>query len=1008
MILRNAQTFWNLLLPARQCTLWTAMDPDVVTTDRLKTTRLADGKKMVNQFVMDTRIGKGQHGIVWKCHDHLNPSNVFAMKIVKRDNPKAKRERQYKQLRQQNLPPRTDHVPVVDGIRTAEQEIRKEIAIMKKCRHPHVVRLYEVIDDRKNDQIFMVIEYLGGGEVHYTNGDHGPILTVEQTRRIMRDALLGLEYLHHQGIIHRDIKPANLIWTSTHDRVKIADFGTAHFSYAQHLGAAAAEGVSASSFEEDPVLLNDADLAKRAGSPAFLAPEIVWEYTQNPVGPRPPVTKAIDIWALGVTLYCFLFGKTPFRPPGVHTLSEWTGYSCVCNSDWRAPATMGYDKVRSGGRQPREEEIDRGELGPVVIHLLDHFLKKDVEQRITIEEVKANRWFLLDLPNPSTWLEVTSPNPIQVSPKETSDAMSILRFHWSMGGRSSRAAVATPSTSGTGTGTSNATAATSATTPSKLAIPGLLSNTQALGSRDGRLLASQGGMGIARRLAALLSRGSASPTVTPTSTHTPIPPTTEVQSVTNILGIRMHRSQNALAKKAKKAKQNSAANADRGHTTSEPNFRLRRVRSDRDAEAEWDRREEKGRVRERRRRQKVSEAVVREQSSPVSRNAKGKEKETIIRQGHDCKGSRSTPRPSITVPDIVPLSAAPALHAPSPSRPRSGSVRSVVTGGQRSASPSGKRLTGLLSTITHWRPNSRGSQRNSPIEARVKERKGKQVPKKQTSSSGAGTGSGTSDSEIEFADFDSYQPAIVSSVNDLRLAHSIPASAHPTPQTQGSSSRSSSSAALFAARSGASGSRSGSTSPPVVSPTFATAFMSGDHVLDAVHNTGGVHSSVGSNSSSSFGGLANRRISSWDQGATAYPGSRSFTSSYQSDDFDPDFDDDDGDDGVDVEGGVRYYRGQGAYSYGSPNTGTSAPTHPGGGGIIFMNDEVGGYLDSGSEDSGERDDQGTYEGTVESTVEGRTTLNGSHDSNHRGDQNPDEDEEALVFSTKRRREGWVE
>ncbi|THV06330.1 kinase-like protein [Dendrothele bispora CBS 962.96] len=313
------------------------------------------------------------------------------MKIVKRDNPKAKRERQYRQLRQQNLP-RTDHVTVVDGIKTAEQEIRREIAIMKKCYHPHVVRLYEVIDDRKNDQIYLVMEYLGGGEIKYTNERREPILTVEQTRRIMRDAILGLEYLHHQGIIHRDIKPANLIWTANHDRVKIADFGTAHFSYAQRLAAVVAGEHVKPQEDEDPTLLNDAALAKRAGSPAFLAPEIVWEYTENPEpGPRPPVTKAIDIWALGVTLYCFLFGKTPFRPPGEYSLSEWTGYNYTCNHDWRAGTVMGYDRIPTGGRHPSMDEDEDGTIqeGPVVMHLLDHFLKKDYWLRITLDEVKV-------------------------------------------------------------------------------------------------------------------------------------------------------------------------------------------------------------------------------------------------------------------------------------------------------------------------------------------------------------------------------------------------------------------------------------------------------------------------------------------------------------------------------------------------------------------------------------------------------------------------------------------
>lgn len=309
-----------------------------------------------------------------------------AMKVVMRDNPRAKRERQYKKLRQQH----TQHTPPIpDGLHTVERKIRSEIAIMKKCNHLHVVELHEVIDDRQNDAIYMVIEYLGGGEVRFTNGDNKPILTVEQSRRIIRDAILGLEYLHHQGIIHRDIKPANLLWTYNHDRVKIADFGTAHFCYAQRLAAVTAGEISPESAPEDPTVLDDTELAKRAGTPFFLAPETIWECTKGAEGqPRPQVTKAIDVWALGVTLYCLLFGKTPFPPPG-QEVKEWVVYDHICNHDWVANQTMGIDKVVTGGRHPEEAAVDNGELGPVVIHLLDHLLQKDVDLRITLDEVKV-------------------------------------------------------------------------------------------------------------------------------------------------------------------------------------------------------------------------------------------------------------------------------------------------------------------------------------------------------------------------------------------------------------------------------------------------------------------------------------------------------------------------------------------------------------------------------------------------------------------------------------------
>ncbi|PFH46193.1 hypothetical protein AMATHDRAFT_77777 [Amanita thiersii Skay4041] len=409
---------------------------------------------MLNNYIRYAKVGGGQHGEVYLCYrtdpklpqGHPERRIPVAMKSVRRDNPRAE---QLKKLRQRRLPS-SPHTPLADKLNTTEAKIRKEIAIMKKCRHPHVVRLYEVIDDRMRDKIYMVMEYLGGGEVKWKNDNDQPILTVEQTRRIMRDALLGLEYLHYQGIIHRDIKPANLLWTEDRRQVKIGDFGVSHFSYAQRLAAA---GKDDDKDPHDPILLDDSDLTRRAGTPSFLAPEVVFEHTiattpsssgspslNNPVGSsstvasvprqRPPITKAIDVWAFGVTLYCLLFGKPPFVTDPALPSSEWNLYNSICNNDWMPEETMGFDRLPAGGRYPQDDDSE----GSLVVHLLDHFLQKEVGLRITLDEVKHSPWVLRGLPDPQTWLKVTSPTyKINVSKAETTVAMSSVRFSWNWG-----------------------------------------------------------------------------------------------------------------------------------------------------------------------------------------------------------------------------------------------------------------------------------------------------------------------------------------------------------------------------------------------------------------------------------------------------------------------------------------------------------------------------------------------------------------------------------------------
>jgi hypothetical protein len=154
----------------------------------------------------------------------------------------------------------------------------REAQAAARLRHPGIVTVHDVVIDAGRPWI--VMELINGRSLAEAIREHG-LLTEQRTAEIGLQVLDALRAAHHEGIAHRDVKPANILLDAA-DRVVLTDFGIAAIDDATALTAT----------------------GQMVGSPAYLAPERI---------NGQPATVAADLWALGVTLYTAVTGRSPFQ-----------------------------------------------------------------------------------------------------------------------------------------------------------------------------------------------------------------------------------------------------------------------------------------------------------------------------------------------------------------------------------------------------------------------------------------------------------------------------------------------------------------------------------------------------------------------------------------------------------------------------------------------------------------------------------------------------------------------
>ena len=106
------------------------------------------------------------------------------------------------------------------------RRFRNESKAIYSLNHPNIVKLYDVLLDRRNPVI--VMEYVEGSTLKDYISQRG-VVSPSVAASLAIQLVLALRHAHDNGIVHRDVKPQNII-IKDDGSIKVMDFGIAQFS----------------------------------------------------------------------------------------------------------------------------------------------------------------------------------------------------------------------------------------------------------------------------------------------------------------------------------------------------------------------------------------------------------------------------------------------------------------------------------------------------------------------------------------------------------------------------------------------------------------------------------------------------------------------------------------------------------------------------------------------------------------------------------------------------------
>ncbi|XP_020617262.1 testis-specific serine/threonine-protein kinase 3-like [Orbicella faveolata] len=207
----------------------------------------------------------------------------------------------------------------------------RELSVIQLLEHPHIIRLYEVLDT--GDRVFVVMDIATGGDLLDYIKTKG-FVKENLSRRVFTQMLQAVKHCHENGVVHRDLKCENIL-LDDRANVKITDFG----------------------FSKQ---FNKSEFCKTfCGSAAYAAYEILKGIPYD--------GEKADVWSMGVVLYTMVTGRMPFDDSDMKVL-------------------LGQITRGVSFSKPKQQISDDCK------DLIRRMLNLDFTKRISIEDIKCHRW----------------------------------------------------------------------------------------------------------------------------------------------------------------------------------------------------------------------------------------------------------------------------------------------------------------------------------------------------------------------------------------------------------------------------------------------------------------------------------------------------------------------------------------------------------------------------------------------------------------------------------------